>query len=97
MAEYGKQFFDQCLAAIAGELESLEEEHPDCSDDPVQAAALVAKKAGKLLAASINLDCENADDRNLILKEAIQTGAMALKFMLTMNSGLRYEMEKVRW
>ena len=97
MAEYRKQYFDQCLAAIAGELESLEEEHPDWPDDPVQAAALVAKKAGKLLAASSDLDREDADDRNRILKEAIQTGAMALRFMLTTNHGLRYEMEKVKW
>ena len=97
MAEYRKHFFDQCLVAIAGELESVEEEHPYWPDDPVQAAALVAEKAGDLLAASSCHDYQSATGKKRILKEAIQTGAMALKFMLTADPGFRYEVEKIAW
>jgi len=97
MAKYGKQFFDRCLIGVVGELESLEEEHPDWPDDLAQAATLVLEKADRLLAASSDPHYNSAESRNQILKEAMQTGAMALRFLLNITDELRYEVEQVRW
>ena len=85
MAGYGKQFFDVCLAAIVGELERLEETHPDWPDDPARAATLVSEKADELLLTSANRDGVNARHREHILEGAVQTGALALRFLLAMN------------
>jgi hypothetical protein len=85
MAGYRKQFFDQCLVAIVTELGTVEEQHPNWPDDPVHASTMVAEKAGELLNASLEFSCGSIQDSKRILREATQTGAMALRFLLSMG------------
>lgn len=95
MAGYRKEFLDHCLVAIVSELRRVDEMHPDWPDDMGNAAKFVSDKARELLSASAGLCCGNAKDNNRILREAIQTGAMVLRFLLSMDNGLRREMVAV--
>ena len=99
MAEYGKQFFNRCLMAIVSELAHAEEQHPDWPDDPIHAAALVSKKAEELLLVSLNSSRGIAERRKQILKEATQTGAMALRLLLNMDGQFKqsYDMRTAEW
>ena len=96
MAGYGKQTLDSCLVAIVGELERLEEMYPDWPTDPACAATLVSEKAGELLLTSVNRDGENFRHREHILEEAVQTGALALRFLLAMNGEVEFGKESSR-
>ncbi|UCD57930.1 MAG: hypothetical protein JSV16_02120 [Candidatus Hydrogenedentota bacterium] len=97
MADYRQRFFDQCLVAVVTELVCMEEEQPEWPDNLFHAAALVSEKAGELLRTSANQGRQNGDDRDRILREATRTGAMALRFLLNMHRGLRYEMRAIEW
>lgn len=92
MGEYGKQFFDQCLRAIVSELVRAEEKHPDWPDDLAHAAKIVSDQAVGLLSASAKFRNGIERDDKRILEEALQTGAMALRFLLNMDPAPRYEM-----
>lgn len=92
MGEYRKQFFDQCLRAIVSELVRAEEKHPDWPDDLAHAAKIVSDQAGGLLSVSADVCSGIERDDARILEEALQTGAMALRFLLNMDPAPRYQM-----
>ena len=96
MTGYKKQFFERCLVAIVGELEHLEETHPDWPDDPARAATLVLEKASELLQTSVNRDGETSRHQEHILEGAVQTGALALRFLLAMNGDVEFDRESSR-
>ena len=69
------------LVCIWGELNNAKEKHPKWPKDKIHAAAIVGEEADELLRAAIQAVYENAPFYNMH-KEAIQTGAMALRFLL---------------
>ncbi len=95
MAGYGKRSFDQCLTAIVSELSRAEENYHEWPDDVVEAASIISDKARELLSASIDYRRGFDTDSNRMLTEAVMTGAMALRFLLSMDSRLDYEMGRI--
>lgn len=89
MKECGKEFFDQCLKAIVGELETVENQHPDWSGDVVCAASSISEKATKLVEAAIDHKAGKSRFREEVLVEAAQTGAMVLKFLVVASRGFQ--------
>ncbi len=93
MAHYGKHCFDHCLVAVVSELVRNEEIHPDWPDDAACAARIVLKKAQGLVKAAANGSRGSMDDSSEIMEQAVQAGAMALRFLLNIkNSGI-YELQ----
>lgn len=92
MAGYGKRAFDEYIIAIVSELVRIEERYPDWPDDLVSAARIVSGKAGELLSASTDFCRGDEKDRERILKEAIQTGAITLRFLLNADDVPKQEM-----
>ena len=90
MASYRKTLFDKCLVAIVSELEQVEREYPDWPENEVDAAKIISDKAAKLLSASSTHSWKEQRDNNLVLNEAVQTGAMVLRFLLGIENGHRY-------
>lgn len=68
------------LINILNELEAAERKHPQWPKDTIHAAAIVAEESGELIRASLMSKYENGSTRKLET-EAIQTGAMALRFL----------------
>lgn len=60
--------------------------HPKWPDDPIHQAAIVAEEAGELLRAAIDVRFFGGDIWKM-RKEAIQTAAMAVRFLMNFNWG----------
>lgn len=95
MADYGRQFFDQCLVTIISELSRAEEKHPDWPDDLAHAARIVSDNARELLSVTTDIRWGGEKENNRILKKAAETGAITLRFLLNAKNGLRCEQERV--
>lgn len=72
---------------ILDELDKASEAHPEWQTDPIHAAAVVAEEAGELIQAALDhiyQHCNHKDGDTIsrMKKEAIQTGAMALRFLI---------------
>ena len=93
MAHYGKQSFDHCLVAVVSELARNEENHPDWPADSACAARIVLKKAQGLVKVAANDSRGSMDDSSEIAEQALQTGAMALRFLLNIKNAGRYELQ----
>lgn len=87
---------DAILAAVRAEIERATARWPGWPDDPVHAAAIVAEEAGELVQASIDFsyslpDCAiTGRNRRRVAyanmrTEAIQTAAMAIRFLRGMD------------
>ena len=95
MASYRKMLFDKCLVAIVSELEQVERDYPEWPENEVDAAKIISDKAARLLSAS-NTHCrKEQSDNNRILNEAVQTGAMVLRFLLGMENGHSYATQAI--
>ena len=68
------------IIALLEELERAEAKFPWWPTDPIHAAAIVAEEAGELIRAALRETYEGAEDE--MVTEAIQTGAMALRFII---------------
>jgi len=90
MASYRKMFFDKCLVAIVSELEQVERDYPDWPENEVDAAKIISDKAARLLSASNMHRRKEQHDNNRVLNEAIQTGAMVLRFLLGIENRYSY-------
>lgn len=69
------------LIAIVQEFNAACEKHPAWPVDHVHASAIVAEESGELIRAALNYQFEGARFYDMH-KEAVQTGAMALRFLL---------------
>ena len=69
------------LMQIARECDLACLKHPEWPRHKVIAAAIVAEESGELIRAALQAQFENAPEAEMT-KEAIQTGAMALRFLL---------------
>lgn len=72
--------------AIQTELRYAIATYPDWPDDIVHAAAVVSEEAGELLQAANNIHWQHKDGGSVakLRKEAIQTAAMAVRFLLNL-------------
>ena len=75
----------QCevITAIFKELKKAESKFPGWPSDIVHAAAIVAEESGELVQASIDCYYGRGSEEKCI-KEAIQTAAMSVRFLLNM-------------
>lgn len=69
------------LLIIANELKKAEKKHPDYPKDHVHQSAIIAEEAGETLKCSLEHKYEHGP-YYAMHKEAIQTGAMALRFLV---------------
>lgn len=68
------------IEAILTELERAEKKFPFWPDDIIHAAAIVGEESGELIRAAIQYRYEGGKITDC-KKEAIQTGAMAVRFL----------------
>lgn len=75
---------NEILISISKELDSAKAKHPHWPEDIIHAAAIVAEESGELIRAALQFKYEN---KNLFEteKEAIQTAAMAIRFLEGLN------------
>src|SRR5436190_23451533 len=71
------------IANIIEEYHKAIQKHPQWPVDFIHAAAIVGEESGELIQAALQHRYENGQYYNLH-KEAIQTGAMALRFLIQM-------------
>ena len=95
MAGYRKESFDKCLRAIVSEFWHIEEDCPAWPDNVVDAARVISDKASKVLSASATLYHGSYEDKNQMLREALQTGALVLRFLLNVDDRQSYEMATI--
>ena len=69
------------LMLIAAECDKACLKHPQWPSDPIHAAAIIAEESGELIRAALQNSYENGHEVEMT-KEAIQTGAMALRFLI---------------
>lgn len=82
--------FDEAILLIKQELSRAEKIHPVWPDDKIHAAAVVSEESGELIQSALdftyshgNLKKRNDAYKNMKV-EAIQTGAMAIRFLINM-------------
>lgn len=73
----------EAVNLILQELERAENLWPDWPNDKVHAAAVVAEEAGELVQACLDHHYKKFNYNN-IKTEAIQTGAMAVRFLINL-------------
>ena len=71
---------NEITQAINQEMERAKEKFPWWPEDQIHAAAIVAEEAGELLQATLQNKYEKGSLEN-VRKEAIQTAAMAVRFL----------------
>jgi hypothetical protein len=71
--------------AVLQELDRASELHPHWPADAIHAAAIVAEEAGELVQAANDWTYENGLLKSPMRIEAIQTGAMALRFLINLD------------
>jgi hypothetical protein len=81
---------EQCLCAIMAELISAEVKHPSWPGDVVHASAILNEEAGELTQAALDFYYSDGP-RWQMEQEAIQCGAMALRFLLNFQTYKRKE------
>jgi len=83
--EKRKMQINEAVALIVDELMKAEKKFPTFPIDYVHASAVVAEEAGELVKATLEATYHYPNDPQVIdevCKEAIQTGAMALRFLV---------------
>lgn len=74
----------EAVKMILEELERAESLHPDFPSDIVHMGAVVAEEAGELIQACNNNEYHGTSDINDLVTEAVQTGAMAIRFLINL-------------
>lgn len=72
------------LAMVFDELGRAKSKFPTWPDDPLHAVAVVNEEAGELTRAVLQWAYEGGDVEN-VQKEAVQTAAMAIRFLLNLG------------
>lgn len=73
------------LREFRDELMNAERKFPGFPIDPIHAAAILQEEAGELVQAALQFTYENGS-YIAMRKEAVQVGAMALRFLLHMDN-----------
>ena len=69
------------LDKFHAEMKRAERKHPGWPTDPVHAAAVLQEEAGELVQAALQFTYEGGSAEHM-REEAVQVGAMALRFLL---------------
>lgn len=70
------------IEMIFDELKVAQEKHPNWPDDLVYGSAILNEEAGELTQAVLDMHFHPSEENmERVLKEAAQTGAMALRFL----------------
>ena len=77
--------YQKVHADIIDELLAAEKKFPGFPDDAVHAAAIVAEEAGELTRASLDFHYGRETSREEMRKEAAQTAAMAIRFLVHLD------------
>jgi hypothetical protein len=81
---------EQCLCELVAELLRAEAKHPDWPSDAIHASAILTEEAGELTQASLDF-CYSDGEKWRMRAEAIQCGAMAIRFLLNFDTYKRKE------
>jgi NTP pyrophosphatase (non-canonical NTP hydrolase) len=78
------------LDDILKELKRAKKKHPNWPDHIVARAAIVGEEAGELIRAALNykydhIGCSSDESMDQMKKEAVQTAAMCIRFLETIN------------
>ena len=76
-----KEDLDSIFLLITKELQRAENKHPLWPDDVVHSAGIMAEECGESQQAANQLYWEGGD-REKLIREIVQTGAMAVRFLL---------------
>ncbi len=76
--------------SLLKEIIAAEKKHPAWPDDPIHAAAILAEESGELTQAAIDF-YYSGGDRNRMIDEAVQCGAMVIRFLMNSNQYKRNE------
>jgi len=82
------------IQEVGYELEAAERKFPAFPTDPIHAASILQKEAGELMQASLHFTYEKGS-REAMRKEAVQMGAMALRFLLNLPSMASHPSEQI--
>jgi hypothetical protein len=74
----------QAMKAILEEVAIASKKFPTWPTDAVHASAVVAEESGELTRAALQFNYENGGALSM-MDEAIQTGAMAVRFLMSME------------
>lgn len=84
---HSKPAVPEAVRQIMDELHKAREKFPQWPDDPIHAAAVVQEEAGELVQATLQSVYEpNKADYSHAQKEAVQLGAMAIRFIENMEA-----------
>jgi NTP pyrophosphatase (non-canonical NTP hydrolase) len=72
------------ILCITEELQRAERKHPEWPTDPVHAAAILSEESGELVRSVLRWNYENKSFFEM-QDEAIQVGAMAVRFLLNLD------------
>ena len=72
------------LECFVTEMKRAEKKHPGWPTDPIHAAAILQEEAGELAQAA-NQFVYEVEEKSFMKEEAIQVGAMALRFLLNFD------------
>lgn len=72
------------ISEVITELQRAEAKHPFWPKDHIHAAAIITEELGELTQACLQAKYENGDPINIKI-EAIQVGAMAIRFIYNFN------------
>lgn len=75
---------DEVFRLIADEVHKAEEKFPWWPDDLIHGAAIVAEESGELIQATLQNKYEKGGFSKMKI-EAIQTGAMAVRFLIDLS------------
>jgi hypothetical protein len=76
------------INSMVQELNRAEKIHPNYPEDKIHGAAILGEEAGELLQAAIDYEYRNINHVDYIKRmkeEAIQTGAMAIRFLMNLD------------
>ena len=69
------------IELIIAEYERAKQQHPLWPTDPIHAAAIVSEEAGELVQAANDYTYDRENVRSTMIEEAVQVGAMAIRFL----------------
>lgn len=84
---------EKAINLIFEELVKAEKKFPGWHLDPVHAGAVVGEEAGELIQATLDFYFCREKSRDKMIKEAAQTGAMAMRFLMGVDECERKEVK----
>ena len=70
---------------IAAELMRAKDKFPGFPEDPIHAASILGEEAGEVIKAALQYTYQDGVKGDMI-KEAVQTGAMAIRFLMNIEN-----------